>query len=323
MKNFELRAGDKFSCIAFKSVAVDDSLAKQPLDLGGDFWALPNHPFTLDKHWREWIGKIKAEEVDRCNLFLVATKHSTRPDVLDDENQTLSRRLNRLLHGLLLQGIPDHVDGFVLTGAKVADETHIRQYGEMKQFYSSAQSPRVRFTVNSCKKAKEFEQGYASIETSRNFFRVRNGMSALSRGISEPVMQDRIHEYVRSLEALTKTEVGKSESQFIHRCQTFAVASAESRAILGESYKIRSAVEHMNLVDDIFPGRSLDEIKAVVAQRIRQIEALVFSVYFKIATSSRYAKMFETDTAIDYFWAKPDHERRSIWGTPIKISEIK
>jgi hypothetical protein len=56
---------------------------------------------------------------------------------------------------------------------------------------------------------------------------------------------------------------------------------------------------------------------------LRQTEALVLSAYFKIATSATHADIFKTDPAIDSFWSKPDHERRSVWGKPIKISEIR
>ena len=35
---------------------------------------------------------------------------------------------------MLLQGIPDHVDGFLLSGARVSEETKIRQFSELREF---------------------------------------------------------------------------------------------------------------------------------------------------------------------------------------------
>ncbi len=318
----ELSPGDKFCCVAFEKVAIDRSLG-EAVHLGEGMWALPSNPFTLDQRWREWIGKIRAEQIDRCNFFLVAVRRSVRPDVLDDENETLRKIINRLLHGLLLQGIPNHVDGFVLTGAKLTTETHIRQFWEMRQFYNSSPKHPIRFTKISCQKAKDFEAGYGDIETSKDYFRIRRGMTALSRGISEPSMQERIHEYVRALEALVKTKIGQSEAQFIHRCQSFAIASNEVRSILRESYKIRSAVEHMNLVDTVYPGRALADIERILGKRIRQIEALASSAYLRIASSPAHAQLFQTDATIDAFWAKPDHERSALWGKRLNIAEIE
>ncbi len=100
--DFHLQAGEKFACIAFENLAIDDSLSK-PVSLGEGLWTLPEHPFDLDNRWRDWIGKIRADQVDRCNFFLLAVKASTRPEVLDDENEMLRRRLNKLLYGLFFR----------------------------------------------------------------------------------------------------------------------------------------------------------------------------------------------------------------------------
>ena len=148
-------------------------------------------------------------------------------------------------------------------------------------------------------------------------------MSAVVRGISERNMEERIHEYVRALEAVVKPEIAKSTGQFTHRCQTFALPSEAAKATLEECYKIRSAVEHMNLVDDVFSGCSPAEIALRAGQRLRQIETLAFSVYLKLATSKAHAQIFETDTSINGFLAKRDDECRSAWGAPVNIETIE
>ncbi|HXT65439.1 MAG TPA: hypothetical protein VN657_01525 [Nitrospiraceae bacterium] len=319
--DFHLQAGEKFACVAFENLAIDDSLSK-PVSLGEGLWTLPEHPFDLDNRWRDWIGKIRADQVGRCNFFLLAVKASTRPEVLDDENKRLRKRLDRLLYGLLLQGIPHHVDGFVLSGARVSEETMIRQFSELRDFYHSNPPHRVMFNEPICRTAKTFEEGYVAIEKSTAYERVKRGMSALVRAISEPTLEERIHQYARALEALVKPEISKSTSQFTHRCQTFALAGMEAKQILDECYKIRSAVEHMKLVDDALTGYSSDKRQLIASQRLRQIEGLAFSVYLKLATSQSHARLFETDTLIDEFWSKRDDECRSAWGNPLNITAI-
>jgi hypothetical protein len=320
--DFHLQAGEKFACIAFENLATDDSLSK-PISLGEGLWTLPEHPFDLDNRWRDWIGKIRADQVDRCNFFLLAVKASTRPEVLDDENEMLRKRLHRLLYGLLLQGIPDHVDGFVLSGARVSEETMIRQFSELRDFYHSNPPHRVKLNESTCRTAKTFEEGYRAIEKSTANERVKRGMSALARAISEPTLEERIHQYARALEALIKPEISKSTSQFTHRCQTFALASTGAKQILEECYEIRSAVEHMKLVDDALTDYSSDRRYLIAAQRLRQIEGLAFSVYLKLATSQSHALLFETDTLIDAFWARRDDECRTAWGNPLDIRAIE
>jgi hypothetical protein len=173
-----------------------------------------------------------------------------------------------------------------------------------------------------CRTAKTFEEGYVAIEKSTAYERVKRGMSALVRAISEPTLEERIHQYARALEALVKPEISKSTSQFTHRCQTFALAGMEAKQILDECYKIRSAVEHMKLVDDALTGYSSDKRQLIASQRLRQIEGLAFSVHLKLATSQSHARLFETDTLIDEFWSKRDDECRSAWGNPLNITAI-
>jgi len=319
--DFHLQPGEKFACVAFENLEIDHSLST-PLSLGQGLWTLPEHPFDLDNRWREWIGKIKADQIGRCNFFLLAVKASTRPEILDDENEVLRRQLNRLLYGLLLQGIPNDVDGFVLTGARVSEETMIRQFAEMRDYYNSNPPHRVKFSESICRTAKVFEEGYRVIEKSTAYERVRRGMDTLARGISEPTVQERIHNYVRSLEALVKPEIGKSTAQFTHRCQTFALASTKASKILGECYVIRSAVEHMNLVDDALGGYPSDKRQLIAFQRLRQIEKLAFSAYMRLGTSKSHALLFKTDTSIDAFWSRKDDERRADWGPPVDITAI-
>ena len=282
--DFHLQAGEKFACIAFENLAIDDSLSK-PVSLSEGVWTLPEHPFDLDNRWRDWIGKIQADQVDRCNFFLLAVKVSTRPEVVDDENKILRKRLDKLLYGLLLQGIPDRLDGFVLSGARVSEETMIRQFGKLRDFYHSNPSHRVKFNESTCRTAKTFEEGYRAIEKSTVHERVKRGMSALARAISEPTLEERIHQYTRALEALVKPGIGKSTAQFAHRCQTFALASMKAKQILEECYEIRSAVEHMNLADDALTDYASDKRQSIAAKRLRQIEGLACSVYLKLSTS--------------------------------------
>lgn len=319
--NFHLQPGVKFACVAFEDVAIDHSLSK-PLSLGEGLWTLPEHPFDLNHRWRESIGKISADQIDRCNFFLLVVKASTRPEILDDENENLRKQLNRLVYGLLLQGIPKHGDGFVLTGARVSEETRIREFSKMQDYFDSNPPDRVKFSESTCRMAKSYAEGFRDIENSIDYKRVRRGMDTLICGIREESLQERIHNYVRSLEALVMPKIGKSQNQFIHRCQTFALASPQARNIIEDCYRIRSAVEHMNPFEDALSKYPSDGQQLVAFQRLRQIEQLAFSVYMKLTTSKSHALLFETDTSIDAFWSRKDDERRAEWSSPIDITVI-
>ena len=318
---FALRVGEKFSCIALENIATDESL-NSPVDLHDGFWALPEPPFGLDDRWRGWIGSIRSESIDRCNLFLVATLPSKTPDILDGENQQLGRRLNGLFYGLLLQGLPDHIDGFTLTGARTGDQVEIRSMSKLRDHYHSRPKERVRIKAATCHVAKSFMEGYEALAASKDFARFKRGMRAVIRGLREGEVEDRIHEYVRALEALVKPEIGASARQFAHRCMTFTGANEATRRILEDGYAIRSAVEHMHGMAVALGDYPEGQHEAIGLTRLRQLEALALGVYLRAVTSSAHGSIFRTDADIDLFWGLRDDERRRAWGTPVTIAGI-
>lgn len=63
-------------------------------------WVVNGPQFQMPIHWKEWLGTIRAEEVEAANLFLLSKIKSERPDVLDGENQTLQRLVSLFYVGL-------------------------------------------------------------------------------------------------------------------------------------------------------------------------------------------------------------------------------
>ena len=55
----------------------------------------------FDSHWKEWIGSLRWEELNRdCDTLLVTWKETASPDILDCENQQLTSRLFELVRML-------------------------------------------------------------------------------------------------------------------------------------------------------------------------------------------------------------------------------
>jgi hypothetical protein len=69
--------------------------------------------------------------------------------------------------------------------------------------------------------------------------RVIRGMNTLFNSLKE-TGQDRLHQFVRSLEALILTDIGRTEKQFEHRCHIFARAGNDIRGLLLECFDMRS-----------------------------------------------------------------------------------
>ena len=72
------------------------------------------------------------------------------------------------------------------------------------------------------------------------------GLNTLFKGLKEKTSQDRLHQFVRSLEALILPDKGNTNKQFVYRCQTFARAGDDTHNLLLEAYAMRSDTEHLN-----------------------------------------------------------------------------
>ena len=58
--------------------------------------------FDAPANWREWLGSIRAGEVEDCNLFLLSKMTSAAPDVMNAEDQKLQQSVRHFYVGLLL-----------------------------------------------------------------------------------------------------------------------------------------------------------------------------------------------------------------------------
>jgi hypothetical protein len=62
---------------------------------------LADTTFSIPQHWQEWLGSIRAQEVEDCNLFFLSKVSSSTSGVLDAENQKLQQQVWNFYCGLL------------------------------------------------------------------------------------------------------------------------------------------------------------------------------------------------------------------------------
>jgi hypothetical protein len=318
---FALNDGEKFAYIAFNNVGIKADLPKS-IDLGGDTWILRTPPSDIDNLWQEWLGSIRSKQIAESNLFIIAKCPSLKPKDLDHENNTLLREADSLFYGLLLQGIPEYVAAFKLTGARTEGKFNIRNFGRLDTYYRTEGSPIYRIGQTQCMTARQAADGLKLIHDDKDFQRLKRGFRALVRGIKEYYPEDRLHEFVRSLEALVKPKMLKTKKQFVHRCQTFCAATTSAAKVLGECFEIRNKVEHMHPFEEALEGYQASKAQEIGLQRLRQIEALTLAAYLKICTSHSHRAIFQTDSDIEAFWSKKDHERAMAWGERLNIEEV-
>jgi len=151
--------------------------------------------------------------------------------------------------------------------------------------------------------------------------RLRRGLRALFKGSEEREWGDRLHQFVRALEALIKPVVGASRNQFAHRAQTFASATSETRNTLLQIYDIRSKVEHMHSPLDVLDGTH-EERNTLGVRRTRQVDVLSRSALTRVLESQDLLTIWKSDASIDDFWQMPDHERVQVWGDRLDLANI-
>src|ERR1700704_5201238 len=92
--------GEKYALLGL-SIKWDDS-GEASGSLMPRLTMLTSATFRMPAHWREWLGSIRAEEVEDCDVFFLSRLPSRQPEVLDGENQILQQKVWRFFVGLLL-----------------------------------------------------------------------------------------------------------------------------------------------------------------------------------------------------------------------------
>jgi len=318
----QIEIGEKFSCINFTGFSVAEAVPSE-FRLDGATWALRSFPVGLEAHWREWLGSLRTNEIERSNFILCASAASPNPEILDHENLELTEHLYYNIFGLLVQGVPEYGKGYTLSGANVGGEIQIRQYGELNEYLPSYGMPFFDVGVPELNRAFSLANKLHGIyEAGADWLRLREGLNVLFKGSEEKNWGDRLHQFVRALEALIKPEVGRSRRQFAHRAQTFAIANTQARDTLLHIFDIRSKVEHMYSPLDALNGTE-DQKNAIGNRLTRQVDILSRFALIHVLESENLLDVFRTDTNIEGFWRMPDDERLQVWGNRFDLASVQ
>ena len=317
--NYRFQEKSKFALLTLNNVYTD--LPAETCQLPDGTWIMPGLPVPDLGIWKEWLGSIRVERLGSANLVLILEEPSDNSTSLDDVHQRLTRDLHWLFQMLHLRAGIEMDSADLLCGSSVNGVPEIRQMSQMPDFYQSNGYTRAPITQAWLEDGLVLRAGIATVEADKKWFRrVIRGLNTLIKGLKE-TGQDRLHQFVRSLEALILPEIGRTKTQFAHRCQTFARASDDTRALLLEAFEMRSDTEHLNpwdkAVEKKYPS---DECEDVCWHRTRQIEHLACDAYSRLLHDPDLRKHFQTEDAIAAFWNLPDSQRSGLWSTPLDIA---
>ena len=321
--DYQFQEKSKFALLTVNNVYTD--LPTSAFQLCDGTWIMPGVPVPDLGIWKKWLGSFRLERLGRANLVLLVEEPSDDPWVLDDVHQRLSDDLVLLFYMLHLRvGIEISEDdgADLLGGSSVNGVPEIRQVSQMPRFYRSKGREGAAITQDWLEDSLVLRDAVAAMKAEKTQFRrVIRGLNTLFKGLKEETGQDRLHQFVRSLEALILPKINATTRQFAHRCQTFARAGNATHSLLLEAYAMRSATEHMNRWDKALESYPPDQREAVGWQRTRQIEHLACDAYSRLLRDPALREHFRTEDTIAAFWKLTDGQRCELWGTPLDIAQ--
>ena len=310
----------KFAMLTVNNVYTD--LPAAAFQLSDGTWVMPAVPVPDLGIWKEWIGSIRMERLGRANLVLFLEEPSDNPEILDAVHQRLDKDLSLLFYMLHLRSGIEVADGADLVcGSSINGVPGIRQMSQMPAFHQSKGWKRAPITTTWLEDGISLRAGVTAMDADKTQFRrVIRGLNTLFNGLKE-TGQDRLHQFVRALEALILPDIGRTEKQFVHRCQTFARAGDDTHALLVEAFAMRSDTEHLNPWDEAVQRYPADQRDDVCWHRTRQIEHLACDAYSRLLRDAALRDHFRTEAAMAAFWKLPDDQRRALWGKPLDIAQ--
>lgn len=321
----EVARGAKFAACFLSQCVVADDVPGAGVEVAAGIWAARRFGAELERHWPVWLGTLTIDQLKKAGLALYVTACSSQPEILDDENEFLKLRIERVYQALLIQVVPDFSKGFSVTGANVNGEVQIRQFGSLRPAIRSS-SLRRRVTLADVRGAVtlaprlQFLQEQGGVD---RWARLRRSIRVLFFGTEiENSAGDKLHQFVRVLEGLTLPREGQSTADFAHRCQTFARVRTNSKT-LRQLYELRNHVEHMHEASLLLPGSSERERFALADHRTRQADLLARFALGRVLTSDALFQHYRSDADIAAFWRLQDGERRRIFGKPIDLDAIR
>jgi hypothetical protein len=309
----------KFAIVAAENVFtafLDDK--NFPYQLSDGTWILGRMPVTVDADWKEWIGTIRLKQLENSNLIMMYSEASTAPQLLDKHHERLKKRLSQTFSLLQLSGVLEYEGANLLCGSFFEGKAEVRQMNEFPFFYQTRGYTRIPVTIDRLEKSVQLRKALEKMDPMPDEFkRLKWGWRVLMDGLQNEHGEERIHQFVRSLEALILPEIGRTKRQFTHRCQTFAKASPSATQIIEEAFELRSMAEHLNNWEQALGSFPIDDREIIALHRTRQMEQLASFAYSHIFESDTIRNHFIDDMKQGEFWELPDNTRKNVWGTQL------
>jgi hypothetical protein len=144
--------------------------------------------------------------------------------------------------------------------------------------------------------------------------RLQRGFHAWIRAIQELYGDERLHQFVRALEAVVKPAEGSGRRQFALRGQLFVGESALNETMLTEIFNMRGSTEHLNPLANALQAYPEENRQTIAQQRLCQTQLLASYIYEVVLGDAVLRALFTSDDRIAAFWKLSRAEQRTEWG---------
>jgi len=282
---------------------------------------LTDTTFSIPPSWRDWLGSIRAGEVERCNLFLFSKQPSSTPEILDAENTKLKQHAWNFYVGLLLASTfaPAHRP-VMLTGVRRDGEIDIRQQHDLDAPIPCIFRPYPPVVPSHIQAAAQLGEQLDALATAPlpgGHWRLFRSLHVYTEARTTGDILDRLHQYSRCIDGLILPDAGKTRQQFRSRTERFI--GPRHHELMGEIYDVRSAVEHLHenrYLEGFDRDTRLDLLKKEAI-----VEHIARTALARIIGDGALWQHFANTSALAKFWALSPTERQQAWGGPIDPME--
>jgi hypothetical protein len=307
--------GDKYALLGLSVKVGDTNIAA--LDLSPHFQIIGASDFSMPEEWRGWLGSIRVEEVEACDLFVAAKVKSAAPDILDGENKLLINRIWGFYRGLLLSStFATAHKPVILTGSCREGVVGLRRMQNLDVPVPNDFRPYPDVPAADFRQAATIAGELGRMDATKrgsNRWRFNRVIHLYTQTRAESDLLERIHQYTRCIDGFVTTGPGQGLKNFKSRTELFI--GPRHHDLIGSIYEIRSSVEHLHEDRYLDPLSRATQIDLTKKEAI--IEHMARTTLARILLNEGLWPHFTNKTALAAFWEKPAAERHAIWGPPI------
>lgn len=210
MDRFSLKLNEKYGSVILPSILTSDDIPNG-CQISADLWISREAPFGIPQHWRDWIGNLKIESIEKASLFLLTKRHSKHPDHLDEDNEICRKRVSSFYWGLLLTGfINCNEKPLSLTGAKLDDRIDVRQLGDFDQPHLPIGLLPEDIGIERLRKAAQLADMLPSLEGPGRYDRFSRILRSFYAGLLDHNPASCLHQFVRCIKSFIYPKIGQT-----------------------------------------------------------------------------------------------------------------